>query len=102
MGRAGGRRRAAKRRRYGLHTSQSAALVIETLRAAIGAYGAPREILTDNGSQYVARDEPVPDRMQEARHRADRVESASAADAGQGGAVLRLALARVCRRGGVR
>jgi transposase InsO family protein len=38
---------------YGLHTSQSAALVIETLRAAIGAYGAPREILTDNGSQYV-------------------------------------------------
>jgi len=38
---------------YGLHTSQSAALVIETLRAAIGAYGAPAEVLTDNGSQYV-------------------------------------------------
>ncbi len=38
---------------YGLHTSQSAALVIETLRAGIGAYGAPREVLTDNGSQYI-------------------------------------------------
>lgn len=38
---------------YGLHTSQSAALVIETLRAGIGAYGAPQEVLTDNGSQYI-------------------------------------------------
>lgn len=38
---------------YGLHTSQSGALVIETLRAAIGAYGTPRELLTDNGSQYI-------------------------------------------------
>jgi transposase InsO family protein len=38
---------------YGLHATQSAALVIEVLRAALAAYGAPGEILTDNGSQYV-------------------------------------------------
>jgi len=38
---------------YGLHATQSAALVIEVLRAAIAAYGVPAEILTDNGSQYV-------------------------------------------------
>lgn len=38
---------------YGLHTSQSGALVIETLRAGIGAFGTPQEILTDNGSQYI-------------------------------------------------
>lgn len=38
---------------YGLHASQSSALVIEVVRAALGSYGAPEEILTDNGSQYV-------------------------------------------------
>lgn len=38
---------------YGLHASQSSALVIEVLRAALGGYGTPEEILTDNGSQYV-------------------------------------------------
>ncbi len=38
---------------YGLHASASAALVIEVLRAAIGAYGVPEEVLTDNGPQYV-------------------------------------------------
>ncbi len=38
---------------YGLYASQSAALVLEVVRAAIGAYGPPEEILTDNGSQYV-------------------------------------------------
>lgn len=38
---------------YGLHMSQSAALVIEVLRAGISSYNAPEEILTDNGSQYV-------------------------------------------------
>jgi transposase InsO family protein len=38
---------------YGLHASQSAALVIEVLRAAVLNYRAPRELLTDNGSQYV-------------------------------------------------
>ena len=38
---------------YGLHASQSAALVIEVLRAALAAYGIAEEILTDNGSQYV-------------------------------------------------
>jgi transposase InsO family protein len=38
---------------YGLHASQSSALVLEVLRAAIASYGTPEEILTDNGSQYV-------------------------------------------------
>jgi hypothetical protein len=38
---------------YGLHASQSAALVIEVLRAALGAYPVPEEILTDNGAQYI-------------------------------------------------
>jgi transposase InsO family protein len=38
---------------YGLHASQSAALVIETLRAGIACYGLPEEVLNDNGSQYV-------------------------------------------------
>ncbi len=38
---------------YGLHASQSAALVLETLRAGIASYGTPQEILTDNGTQYV-------------------------------------------------
>src|SRR5208283_2016049 len=38
---------------YGLHASQSSALVLEVLRAAITSYSTPAEILTDNGSQYV-------------------------------------------------
>jgi transposase InsO family protein len=38
---------------YGLHASQSAALVMEVLRAGLTNYGPPEEILTDNGSQYV-------------------------------------------------
>jgi transposase InsO family protein len=38
---------------YGLHASQSAALVLEVLRASLSAYGTPEEILTDNGTQYV-------------------------------------------------
>ena len=38
---------------YGLHASQSTALVLEVLRAGIDSYGSPEEILTDNGSQYV-------------------------------------------------
>ncbi len=32
---------------YGLHASQSTALVLEVLRAALGGYGVPGEILTD-------------------------------------------------------
>ena len=36
---------------YGLHASQSAALVLEVLRAGLTSYGTPQEILTDNGSQ---------------------------------------------------
>jgi len=38
---------------YGLHASQSAALVLEVFRAGIASCGAPQEVLTDNGSQYV-------------------------------------------------
>jgi transposase InsO family protein len=38
---------------YGLHASQSTALVLEVLRAGLTSYGSPEEILTDNGSQYV-------------------------------------------------
>jgi transposase InsO family protein len=38
---------------YGLHGSQSGALVLEVLHAGLGRYGAPEEILTDNGAQYV-------------------------------------------------
>jgi transposase InsO family protein len=38
---------------YGLHASQSSAMVIEVLRAALAGHGVPEEILTDNGSQYV-------------------------------------------------
>ena len=38
---------------FGLHASQSAALVIEVLRQGFSSYGAPEEILTDNGAQYV-------------------------------------------------
>ena len=38
---------------YGLHASQSGALVLEVLRSGIASYGAPEEILTDNGTQYV-------------------------------------------------
>jgi transposase InsO family protein len=38
---------------YGLHASQSSALVLEVLRAGLASYGVPDEILTDNGSQYV-------------------------------------------------
>lgn len=38
---------------FGLHASQSAALVLEVLRAALASYSPPREILTDNGAQYV-------------------------------------------------
>src|SRR5215468_7361303 len=38
---------------YGLHASQSTALVLEVLRAALANHATPEEILTDNGSQYV-------------------------------------------------
>ncbi len=38
---------------YGLHATASTALVLEALRAAITSYGTPKELLTDNGSQYV-------------------------------------------------
>jgi transposase InsO family protein len=38
---------------YGLGGTQSAGLVIEVLRSAIASYQAPKEILTDNGAQYI-------------------------------------------------
>jgi transposase InsO family protein len=38
---------------YGLHASQSTALVLEVWRAAITGFGTPEEVLTDNGTQYV-------------------------------------------------
>lgn len=38
---------------YGLHATASGALVREVLEAAIANFGAPEEVLTDNGSQYV-------------------------------------------------
>lgn len=37
---------------FGLHATASSALVIETLRAGIANYGPPKEVLTDNGTQY--------------------------------------------------
>ena len=38
---------------YGLHATASGALVRETLLAAVANFGAPEEVLTDNGTQYV-------------------------------------------------
>ncbi len=38
---------------YGLHASSSGAMVREVFEAAVANYGAPEEVLTDNGSQYV-------------------------------------------------
>ncbi|HVR73796.1 MAG TPA: IS481 family transposase [Planctomycetota bacterium] len=38
---------------YGLHATQSAALVIEVFRSAIASYQSPDEVLTDNGAQYI-------------------------------------------------
>ncbi len=38
---------------YGLHATASGALVREVLEAAIANFGAPEEVLTDNGTQYV-------------------------------------------------
>ena len=37
---------------HGLHASSSGAMVRETVEAAIANFGAPEEILTDNGTQY--------------------------------------------------
>jgi transposase InsO family protein len=37
---------------YGLHATASGALVREVFEAAVANYGAPEEVLTDNGSQY--------------------------------------------------
>ena len=38
---------------FGLHASQSTALVLEVFGAGIAAYSTPEEVLTDNGAQYV-------------------------------------------------
>jgi len=37
---------------FGLHASASGALVREVLQGAIANYGAPEQVLTDNGAQY--------------------------------------------------
>jgi len=37
----------------GFYRSQTAANVLETYRRAVGEYGVPKEMLTDNGRQYV-------------------------------------------------
>lgn len=37
---------------YGLHATASGALVREVFEAAVANYGAPEEVLTDNGAQY--------------------------------------------------
>ena len=37
---------------YGLHATASSALVREVFEAAIANFGAPEEVLTDNGTQY--------------------------------------------------
>jgi transposase InsO family protein len=37
---------------YGLHASATGAMVRETFEAAIANFGAPTEVLTDNGAQY--------------------------------------------------
>jgi transposase InsO family protein len=37
---------------YGLHASMTGALVIEALKSAIGSYGPPEEVLSDQGPQY--------------------------------------------------
>jgi transposase InsO family protein len=39
---------------WGLHAAQGTAQVLEVLRNAIGQYGAPREILSDQGRQFYA------------------------------------------------
>jgi len=38
---------------FGLHSTSSSAMVIETFRSAISSYQAPQEVLTDNGTQYI-------------------------------------------------
>jgi transposase InsO family protein len=39
---------------WGLFRQQTAAAVLEVVKGAIGQWGAPREILSDNGRQFVA------------------------------------------------
>ena len=39
---------------WGLYRQQTAAAVMEVVKGAIGQWGAPREILSDNGRQFVA------------------------------------------------
>ena len=38
---------------WGLHATASTALVVEVLRTGLASYGAPEEVLTDNGPQYI-------------------------------------------------
>ena len=89
---------------YGLHGSQSTALVIEVLRAAIAGYGVPAEILTDNGTQYVTwrGKSQFTRELEKLGIRQIVAQAEAAADAGQDRALLGHAVARVRRERGVR
>src|SRR5262249_36758833 len=95
---------------YGLHASQSTALVLEVLRAAMAGLGTPDEVLTDNGTQYVtwrgksafAREcERRGDKTAVASDTTTRDAGGRAAGAGEDRAVLGDVVAGVRRGGGV-
>ena len=86
---------------YGLHASRSAPWCWRCW-AAIAGFGAPEEVLTDNGTQYVTwRGKSAFAKLLEARHPAGGGVAAPAADAGQDRALLGHAVAGVRRGGGV-
>src|SRR5262249_14591223 len=84
---------------YGLHASQSGALVLEVLRAGLASYGAPEEILTDNGSQDVTWRGKSAFSKGLRKRGVRQVGAVPAADPGQDRALLGDAVAGV-RRGG--
>ena len=59
---------------FGVHASASGAMVRESFEAGIANFGAPTEILTDNGAQFHTwrGQERVSQAVREARHPADR------------------------------
>jgi transposase len=78
---------------YALHASCTALLVIEALKAAVVSVGAPGEVVTDNGPQYVTWRVALRVRAAAARDQAHCRHAAAAPDAGQDRAVLGYALA---------
>ena len=86
---------------YGLHASASGALVREVLEAAIANFGAPEEVLTDNGTQYETwrGTSAFTAAARAPRDPADRGGAAASADARQDRALLGDAVARVPREG---